>query len=140
MTVLGIYYKIQSFFFIPLLGFQQVLLPLISYNYGAGKISRTKDILKFASIVSCCIMTVATMIFCLSAPFDSNFLHQSCTVKHWQLCAACYLDQLYFCRTYYCYYFISAGNCPYAGKHLYHCAAAGVFAGAIGMGASFLGT
>lgn len=63
VTVLGIYYKIQSFFFIPLLGFQQVLLPLISYNYGAGKISRTKDILKFASIVSCCIMTVATMIF-----------------------------------------------------------------------------
>lgn len=32
VTVLGIYYKIQSFFFIPLLGFQQVLLPLISYN------------------------------------------------------------------------------------------------------------
>ena len=29
VTVLGIYYKIQSFFFIPLLGFQQVLLPLL---------------------------------------------------------------------------------------------------------------
>lgn len=63
VTVLGIYYKIQSFFFIPLLGFQQVLLPLISYNYGAGKLSRTKDILKFASIVSCFIMTAATVIF-----------------------------------------------------------------------------
>lgn len=32
VTVLGIYYKIQSFFFIPLLGFQQVLLPLFSYH------------------------------------------------------------------------------------------------------------
>ena len=30
------YYKIQSFFFIPLLGFQQVLLPLFSYHYGAN--------------------------------------------------------------------------------------------------------
>lgn len=37
VTVLGIYYKIQSFFFIPLLGFQQVLLPVVSYHYGAGQ-------------------------------------------------------------------------------------------------------
>ena len=65
VTVLGLYYKIQSFFFIPLLGFQQVLLPVISYNYGAGKIKRTRDALKFASFLSCGIMTAATLIFIL---------------------------------------------------------------------------
>lgn len=65
VTVLGIYYKIQSFFFIPLLGFQQVLLPLISYNYGAGHTKRTQKTLRFATFLACGIMSVATLIFLL---------------------------------------------------------------------------
>ena len=65
VTVLGIYYKIQSFFFIPLLGFQQVLLPLFSYHYGAGDRQRNRDILKCSMIFSVAIMTVATGIFFL---------------------------------------------------------------------------
>lgn len=65
VTVLGIYYKIQSFFFIPLLGFQQVLLPLFSYHYGAGDERRNRGILKCAMVFSVCIMTVATGIFFL---------------------------------------------------------------------------
>lgn len=63
VTVLGIYYKIQSFFFIPLLGFQQVLLPLFSYHYGAGNSRRNKEILKYSMIFSVTIMAVATGIF-----------------------------------------------------------------------------
>ena len=65
VTVLGIYYKIQSFFFIPLLGFQQVLLPLFSYHYGAGDRNRNRDILKCSMIFSVAIMAVATGIFFL---------------------------------------------------------------------------
>lgn len=65
VTVLGIYYKIQSFFFIPLLGFQQVLLPLFSYHYGAGDERRNRGILKCAMVFSVCIMAVATGIFFL---------------------------------------------------------------------------
>lgn len=65
VTVLGIYYKIQSFFFIPLMGFQQVLLPVISYNYGAGNHSRTRGALHFAEILSCILMSIATLIFFL---------------------------------------------------------------------------
>ncbi len=63
VTVLGIYYKIQSFFFIPLLGFQQVLLPLFSYHYGAGNRRRNREILKCAMMFSVAIMAVATGIF-----------------------------------------------------------------------------
>lgn len=63
VTVLGIYYKIQSFFFIPLLGFQQVLLLLFSYNYGAGAVCRNRQILKCAIMFSVGIMSVATGIF-----------------------------------------------------------------------------
>ena len=65
VTVLGIYYKIQSFFFIPLLGFQQVLLPLFSYHYGSGDRHRNRDILKCSMTFSVAIMAVATGIFFL---------------------------------------------------------------------------
>lgn len=63
VTVLGIYYKIQSFFFIPLLGFQQVLLPLFSYHYGAGNSRRNREILKCSMIFSVTVMAVATGAF-----------------------------------------------------------------------------
>lgn len=65
VTVLGIYYKIQSFFFIPLLGFQQVLLPLFSYHYGAGDHRRNHEILKWSVVFSVSVMAVATGIFFL---------------------------------------------------------------------------
>ncbi len=65
VTVLGIYYKIQSFFFIPLLGFQQVLLPLFSYYYGAGNHQKNREILKWSTLFSTGVMAVATGIFFL---------------------------------------------------------------------------
>ncbi|MCI6020741.1 MAG: MATE family efflux transporter [[Bacteroides] pectinophilus] len=63
VTVLGIYYKIQSFFFIPLLVFQQVLLPVISYNYGAHNTSRNREVLKCAIVLLSVIMSAAMLIF-----------------------------------------------------------------------------
>ena len=72
VTVLGIYYKIQSFFFIPLLGFQQVLLPLFSYHYGAGNHRRNREILKYSSAFSVSIMAIATGIFIL---FPKHLIH-----------------------------------------------------------------
>ena len=65
VTVLGIYYKMQSFFFIPLLGFQQVLLPLFSYHYGSGEQQRNREILKWSILFSVSIMAAATGIFFL---------------------------------------------------------------------------
>ena len=63
VTVLGIYYKIQSFFFIPLLGFQQVLLPVISYNFGARQTRRIRQTVTSALALSCGLMLAATLIF-----------------------------------------------------------------------------
>lgn len=65
VTVLGIYYKIQSFFFIPLLGFQQVLLPVISHNYGAKQIGRIQQTVRFAALLSTGLMLAATVVFWL---------------------------------------------------------------------------
>lgn len=65
ITVLGIYYKIQSFFFIPLLGFQQVLLPVISHNFGAGQVQRIRQTVRFAILLSTGLMLVASLVFLL---------------------------------------------------------------------------
>lgn len=63
VTVLGIYYKIQSFFFIPLLGFQQVLLPVVSHNFGAGQAGRIRRTVRFALLLSSGLMLAATLLF-----------------------------------------------------------------------------
>lgn len=63
VTVLGIYYKIQSFFFIPLLGMQQVLLPVISHNFGAKQMQRIRQTVKFSLVLSVGLMLIATIIF-----------------------------------------------------------------------------
>lgn len=65
VTVLGIYYKIQSFFFIPLLGFQQVLLPVISHNFGAGQTQRIQQTVRFAVMLSTGLMLATTLAFLL---------------------------------------------------------------------------
>lgn len=65
VTVLGIYYKIQSFFLIPLLGFQQVLLPVISHNFGAGQRRRIQQTVRFAVMLSTGLMLAATLVFWL---------------------------------------------------------------------------
>ena len=43
VTVLGLYYKMQTFFFIPLLGLQTCIVPVLSYNYAAKKIQTVPD-------------------------------------------------------------------------------------------------
>ncbi len=65
VTVLGIYYKIQSFFLIPLLGFQQVLLPVVSHNFGAGQRRRIQQTVRFAVMLSTGLMLAATFVFWL---------------------------------------------------------------------------
>ena len=63
VTVLGIYYKLQTFFFIPLMGLQQVILPIISFNYGAKDHGRVKLTLRCSIAVSCMVMLVGCVIF-----------------------------------------------------------------------------
>lgn len=65
VTVLGIYYKVQAFFFIPLMGLQQVILPIISFNYGAQKKKRIRDTLKYSIGISCAVMLAGMAVFML---------------------------------------------------------------------------
>lgn len=62
-AVLGVYYKIQSFAFMPLFGMNNGVIPIIAYNYGAGKRKRITKCISLAVIYATAIMMVAIAVF-----------------------------------------------------------------------------
>ncbi len=65
VTVLGLYYKLQSFFFIPLFGLQVCIVPFLSYNYTIHQYSRCKKIMNHSFIISAIFMFLGIMCFTL---------------------------------------------------------------------------
>lgn len=65
--VLGVYYKLQTFLYLPANGVVQGMRPLIGYNYGAGERKRVKKIYSTATIIVLIIMCAGTAI-CLGIP------------------------------------------------------------------------
>ena len=63
VTVLGLYYKIQSFFFIPLTGLQTCIVPIISYNYAMENYSRVRRTVAIAIGITAGFMLVGTACF-----------------------------------------------------------------------------
>ncbi len=63
VTVLGLYYKWQTIFFIPLSAMQTCMVPIISYNYAAGKLQRCKKTLNFAIIFGMALMALGVLCF-----------------------------------------------------------------------------
>ena len=66
----GIYYKIQSFIFMPIFGLNSGIIPIIAYNYGAKNRERAKKTYKLAIIWGMIIMVVGIIIF----QFFSEFI------------------------------------------------------------------
>lgn len=62
-AVFGVYFKLQSFFFMPVFGLNNGLIPVLAYNYGARNRDRIKESLKFALILALSIMCVGTICF-----------------------------------------------------------------------------
>lgn len=63
VSVLGVYYKLQSFVFMPVFGLTHGVLPIIGYNYGAGNKKRLLSALRLGTLIAACIMTVGTVLF-----------------------------------------------------------------------------
>ena len=61
--VFGIYYKLQSFFFMPLFGINNATISIIAYNYGARKPQRIIQTLKYAVAVALSIMITGFLAF-----------------------------------------------------------------------------
>lgn len=62
VTVLGIYYKLQSFVFMPCFGLNQGVMPIIGYNYGARNKKRMYSALKRGILFAVIIMTVGVVL------------------------------------------------------------------------------
>ncbi|MDL2220370.1 MATE family efflux transporter [Eubacteriales bacterium OttesenSCG-928-N14] len=63
VSVLGSYYKLNSFIFMPVFGLNQGLMPVMGYNYGAKNRQRLMHALRIGCMVAICIMAVGTLLF-----------------------------------------------------------------------------
>ena len=62
-TVFGVYFKLQSFVFMPVFGLTNGMIPIVAYNYGARNKKRIKDTLKLSIGIAVGIMLVGVIIF-----------------------------------------------------------------------------
>lgn len=65
VTVLGVYYKLQSFVFMPVFGLTQGVMPIMGYNYGARNRKRLVDAVKKGTVIAAVIMALGTAVFSL---------------------------------------------------------------------------
>ena len=63
VNVFGIYFKLQSFFFMPLFGMNNATISIVAYNYGARKPERITKTLKIACISALSFMLLGVAIF-----------------------------------------------------------------------------
>jgi putative MATE family efflux protein len=63
VAVFGVYFKLQSFFFMPVFGLNNGVIPVLAYNYGARKKERIREALRFAMLVAVAIMGFGTLLF-----------------------------------------------------------------------------
>lgn len=59
----GVYFKLQSFVFMPVFGLTQGVMPIMGYNYGARKKARLMSALKIGSVIALVIMACGMALF-----------------------------------------------------------------------------
>ena len=62
-AVFGAYFKLQSFVFMPVFGLNNGMVPIVAYNFGAGRMDRVKRTVKLAVCAAICIMAVGLAVF-----------------------------------------------------------------------------
>jgi len=70
-AVFGIYFKLQSFIFMPVFGLNNGMVPIVAYNYGAQKPER---IIKTVKLSIACAMGIMVVGFALFQLFPNVFL------------------------------------------------------------------
>lgn len=63
VAVFGVYYKLQSFFFMPVFGLNNGVIPVLAYNYGAKRRDRINEALKFGIVLAFSVMCIGTTVF-----------------------------------------------------------------------------
>lgn len=62
-AVFGVYFKLQSFIFMPVFGLNNGMIPIIAYNYGADNRQRVVQTIRYSIFYAVSIMAVGTLIF-----------------------------------------------------------------------------
>ena len=62
-TAFGIYFKLNSFIFMPIFGLNNGVVPIVAYNYGAQHRRRMTETIKRSTIYASCIMVFGMAIF-----------------------------------------------------------------------------
>ena len=62
-AVFGVYFKLQSFFFLPVFGLNNGLIPVVAYNYGARRKNRINEAIRFSFLLALCVLCVGTLCF-----------------------------------------------------------------------------
>ncbi|MDD3402859.1 MAG: MATE family efflux transporter [Hespellia sp.] len=62
-AVFGVYFKLQSFVFMPVFGLNNGMIPIVAYNYGAGHKKRILDTIKLSVGIAVGIMLIGLLIF-----------------------------------------------------------------------------
>ena len=63
VAVFGVYFKLNSFVFMPVFGLNNGMVPIVSYNYGAHNKKRLTKTIKLAIMYAVCIMFIGIMLF-----------------------------------------------------------------------------
>ena len=63
VAVFGIYFKLQSFVFMPVFGLNNGFIPILAYNFGAQNRRRMVKVIRCAMITAFCIMTCGMVVF-----------------------------------------------------------------------------
>ncbi|MCH5210879.1 MAG: MATE family efflux transporter [Oscillospiraceae bacterium] len=63
VAVFGVYFKLNSFIFMPVFGLNNGMVPIVSYNYGARKKERMTKTIKFAIIYAVALMCIGIALF-----------------------------------------------------------------------------
>ena len=67
-AVFGVYFKLQSFVFMPTFGLNNGMVPIISYNFGARKPDRMKQTIRLSVLYAVGMLTFGLVIFWLFTP------------------------------------------------------------------------
>ena len=63
ISVFSVYYKLQNFLNMAVLGITNALIPIIAYNYGAKRFDRVKKSIQFSLVLSIVIMAIGMLVF-----------------------------------------------------------------------------
>lgn len=62
-AVFGVYFKLQSFFFMPVFGLNNGIIPIVAFNYGAKKKHRMIRTIKWGMLIAFCFLLAGFVVF-----------------------------------------------------------------------------